>query len=121
MALPTKEPEVPYHSDLGPNGEVPMREKLAYSIGYPVGGLADGVVGSMTTPIFVLMMGISPSIMSLVGVLYKVFDAFTDVAAGWLSDNTRTRWGRRRPFIFCASISRMSASSFAVISGVTTE
>ena len=99
-----KEPEIPYHSDLGPNGEVPMREKLAYSIGYPVGGLADGVVGSMTTPIFVLMMGISPSIMSLVGVLYKVFDAFTDVAAGWLSDNMRTRWGRRRPFIFCAAI-----------------
>ena len=97
MEPPPEEKEIPYHSDLGPNGEVPMREKLAYSIGYPVDGLAGGVVGSMTTPIFVLLMGVSPSIMSLVGVFYKIFDAFTDVTAGWLSDNIRTRWGRRRP------------------------
>ncbi|MEI8310905.1 MAG: hypothetical protein WCH98_09125, partial [Verrucomicrobiota bacterium] len=81
-----KAPEAKYHSDLGPNGEVPMREKLAYSIGSPVDGLAGGVVGNMTNPIFVMMMGVSPSILSLVGVLYRVFDAFTDVAAGWLSD-----------------------------------
>jgi GPH family glycoside/pentoside/hexuronide:cation symporter len=99
-----KEPEPPRHGDLGPNGEVPMREKLAYSVGSPVDGLASGVVGNMTTPIFVLLMGVSPSVLSLVGVLYRVFDAFTDVAAGWLSDNARTRWGRRRPFIFAGAI-----------------
>jgi len=81
-----------------------MREKLAYSVGSPVDGLASGVVGNMTTPIFVLLMGVSPSVLSLVGVLYRVFDAFTDVAAGWLSDNARTRWGRRRPFIFAGAI-----------------
>lgn len=99
-----KEPEPHRHGDLGPNGEVPMREKLAYSVGSPVDGLASGVVGNMTTPIFVLLMGVSPSVLSLVGVLYRVFDAFTDVAAGWLSDNARTRWGRRRPFIFAGAI-----------------
>ncbi|MEI6034229.1 MAG: MFS transporter [Verrucomicrobiae bacterium] len=106
MAHPPKKPapEAPYHSDLGPNGEVPMREKLAYSIGSPVDGMAGGVVGNMTNPIFVMMMGVSPSILSLVGILYRVFDAFTDVAAGWISDNARTRWGRRRPFVFFGAI-----------------
>jgi GPH family glycoside/pentoside/hexuronide:cation symporter len=49
-------------------------------------------------------MGISPSLISLVTVLYRFWDALTDVAAGWVSDNTRTRWGRRRPYVFVGAI-----------------
>ena len=29
----------------------------------------------------------------------RVFDAVSDPLFGWLSDNTRSRWGRRRPFM----------------------
>lgn len=92
------------HGDLGPNGEVPLREKLVYGLGSPLDGFAGGVVGAMTNPIFVMLMGISPSLLSLVGILYRVWDAITDIGAGWLSDNARTRWGRRRPFVFVGAI-----------------
>jgi GPH family glycoside/pentoside/hexuronide:cation symporter len=34
----------------------------------------------------------------------KLADAFVDPAVGFLSDRTRSRWGRRRPFIFIGSI-----------------
>lgn len=85
-------------------GKVPFAEKLAYAAGNPVDQLASGVVGRLTNPIFVVTMGISPSLISLVTVLYRFWDALTDVAAGWLSDNTRSRWGRRRPFIFVSAI-----------------
>jgi len=91
-------------NSLGPDGKVPMREKLAYGLGSPLDGFAGGVVGAMTNPIFVMMMGISPSLLSLVGLLYRVWDAITDIGAGWLSDNARTRWGRRRPFVFVGAI-----------------
>lgn len=105
MAVPSHQvPPLRSSSDLGPNGEVPLREKLAYGLGSPVDGFASGAVGAMTNPIFIMMMGISPSLMSLVGVLYRVWDAFTDVAAGWISDNARTPWGRRRPFVFFGAI-----------------
>lgn len=92
------------HGDLGPDGKVPLREKLAYGLGSPLDGFAGGAVGAMTNPIFVMMFGVSPSLLSLVGILYKVWDAITDVGAGWLSDNARTRWGRRRPFIFVGAV-----------------
>ena len=104
MTPQKKDPPGEYHSDLGPDGKVPMREKLAYGLGSPLDGFSSGAVGVMTNPIFVMMFGISPSLLSLVGLLYKVWDALTDVGAGWLSDNARTRWGRRRPFVFVGAI-----------------
>ena len=35
--------------------------------------------------------------------LARVLDAVTDPAIGWLSDRTRTRWGRRRPWVALAA------------------
>ena len=34
----------------------------------------------------------------------RIVDAFTDTFFGWVSDNTRSRWGRRRPYILIGSI-----------------
>jgi GPH family glycoside/pentoside/hexuronide:cation symporter len=34
----------------------------------------------------------------------KLADAFVDPAVGFLSDRTRSRWGRRRPFMFLGAI-----------------
>ena len=36
-------------------------------------------------------------LIALGNVLYAVWDAFNDPIAGYLSDRTRTRWGRRKP------------------------
>lgn len=33
----------------------------------------------------------------------RLVDAFTDPLIGWWSDRTRSRWGRRIPFIFCST------------------
>ncbi len=34
----------------------------------------------------------------------RIWDAFVDPAVGAISDRTRTRWGRRRPFLFVGAI-----------------
>jgi len=45
------------------------------------------------------VVGISPIWAANVFLLGKVWDAVTDPAMGFISDNTRTRFGRRRPYI----------------------
>lgn len=34
--------------------------------------------------------------------IFAIWDAFNNVIFGYMSDNTRTKWGRRRPWVVCA-------------------
>lgn len=43
-------------------------------------------------------LGISPALVGTILMASKIIDAFTDVFAGWLVDNTHTRWGKGRPY-----------------------
>ena len=45
------------------------------------------------------ILGLSALIAGLVAASCRVFDALLDPFMGTISDNTRTRWGRRRPYI----------------------
>ena len=45
---------------------------------------------------------ISPVVMGLIFGLSRIWDACTDPVAGYFSDRTQTRWGRRRPWILCS-------------------
>ena len=51
-----------------------------------------------------LGLGMDPVLVGLLGAIPRVFDAVSDPMLGYISDNTRTRWGRRRPFIFAGAL-----------------
>ncbi|MHC5121828.1 MAG: MFS transporter, partial [Planctomycetota bacterium] len=40
----------------------------------------------------------------IIGAIPRIFDAVSDPMLGYISDNTRTRWGRRRPFILVGAL-----------------
>jgi GPH family glycoside/pentoside/hexuronide:cation symporter len=46
---------------------------------------------------------IAPAAMGLIFMVGRFWDAASDPIAGYLSDRTRTRWGRRRPWLFAAA------------------
>jgi probable glucitol transport protein GutA len=43
-------------------------------------------------------LGLNVGVVGTLLLLSKVVDAFTDIAAGWLVDNTHTKWGKGRPY-----------------------
>jgi len=44
-------------------------------------------------------LGLVVAMAAIINVIYAIWDAVNDPIVGFLSDNTRTRWGRRRPWL----------------------
>ena len=80
-----------------------MSEKIAWGAGGMTENLVNAIY-SLAFPIFSIGLGVSPALMGIAQAVPRLVDAFTDPIMGNISDNTHTRWGRRRPFIFAGSL-----------------
>lgn len=49
-------------------------------------------------------LGVTAGMLSWVFLIGRFWDAVTDPAMGYISDRTRTRWGRRRPYLIIAAL-----------------
>ncbi len=83
---------------------VPLKEKVAYGAGQVAGAFQGSLTEQLMQPIFVLSLGMPPAWIGILSAIYRIWDGITDVLMGWISDNTRTRWGRRRPYIFLGAL-----------------
>lgn len=50
------------------------------------------------------VLGMAPAVMGGILLLSRVSDAVTDPLAGYWSDRTRSRWGRRRPWMLVGAV-----------------
>ena len=91
------------HHVTAPEDRIPVGEKIAYGMGAFVNNLLASAIGGMTI-VLNLGLGMNPALVGLLGALPRLTDAITDPLMGYISDNTRSRWGRRRPYIFCGAI-----------------
>ncbi len=81
-----------------------VSQKLSWGFGGFAENLSINVVPSLAYNIFQIGMGISPLVIGIALGASRIIEGVTDPIIGNLSDNTRTRWGRRRPWIFLGSI-----------------
>lgn len=79
-------------------------QKFAWAFGGVAENLAMNVIPTLVYNIFQIGMGISPFIIGLAMSASKFIEGISDTFFGNLSDNTRTRFGRRRPWIFIGAI-----------------
>lgn len=83
---------------------VPTKEKLAYGCGAFMDG---GGVALMSCVMLKYMeggLGLLPAVASTIMMVAKIWDAITDPIMGFISDNTRGKWGRRKPYMFFGGI-----------------
>jgi GPH family glycoside/pentoside/hexuronide:cation symporter len=98
--VPPASPDAGKPNKVAERDRVSIKEKIAYGCGGVGNGIAESADTRVMAPVFVVGQGVSPVTMSLIGLFTRAWDAITDALMGWVSDNTRTRWGRRRPYIF---------------------
>jgi GPH family glycoside/pentoside/hexuronide:cation symporter len=78
-------------------------QKSAYAIGMLVNNLQAAALPAMVV-ILNLGLGMDPVLVGMIGFAPRIFDAVSDPMMGYISDNTRSRWGRRRPYILVGAV-----------------
>ena len=76
-------------------------------IAWGLGGLTNDMVNALmllAMPIFSVALGVKATWIGIALALPRVWDAIADPLMGHISDNTRSRWGRRRPYILLGGI-----------------
>lgn len=101
-------------------------EKLTFwqKLGYGVGDFYGGGAGTLISFFYLVFLTdvirISPGLAGTVILISKIYDSITDPFEGVLSDRTRTKLGRRRPYLL-AGIPLVFLSFFAMFYPVTYE
>ncbi|MEN6300202.1 MAG: MFS transporter [Anaerolineaceae bacterium] len=78
--------------------------KLAYGIGDTGFSLTTTIVAAYFAIFLTDVVGVSPGIAAIAIFIGRTWDYFNDPFIGHISDRTRTRWGRRRPFLLWGAL-----------------
>lgn len=93
----------PEHYETAPEDRISIAQRLIYGLGAFINNLLAAAIGGMSI-VLNLGLGMNPALVGLLGALPRLTDALTDPLMGYLSDHTKSRWGRRRPYIFVGAI-----------------
>jgi GPH family glycoside/pentoside/hexuronide:cation symporter len=81
-----------------------LREKWTYGSGDLSFSLITTIVGAYFAIFLTDVVGVPASIAALAIFVGSTWDYVNDPLVGYISDRTRTRWGRRRPFLLFAAV-----------------
>ncbi len=77
--------------------KLPLSVKLGFGIGDLGGNLFFTAMGFYSLIYLTDTVGVSAALAGIAILIGKFWDAVTDPMMGYISDRTRSRWGRRRP------------------------
>lgn len=92
-----------------------MKLGFKTKLSYGIGGLADNAMFALSGTYLLFFLttvaGIKPATAGTIVAMGSVWEAFCGPISGYLSDNTQTRFGKRKPFILIAAFPVAIATS----------
>jgi glycoside/pentoside/hexuronide:cation symporter, GPH family len=83
--------------------KVPMGQKIAFGLGMLANQMFPAALGIFMV-VLVENLGMPSWMWGILFFLPRIFDAFFDPIMGFISDNTKSVWGRRRQYVFGGAI-----------------
>ena len=83
---------------------IPVSQKMAFGFGMATPIAFVNAVGQLTNLIYNIGLHVDPFLLGIAQMIPRFWDAISDPIAGYVSDNTRSRWGRRRPYIIVGGV-----------------
>ena len=83
--------------------QVPMSQKIAFGIGMLANQMFPAALGVFII-VLVQDLGFAALLWGIIQFAPRIFDAVTDPIMGFISDNTKSKWGRRRQYVFIGGI-----------------
>lgn len=84
--------------------KLPFGEKVAFGLGDVANRYGENGINDVATPVYNTIFKLPPDTIGWVLGLMRLWDAITDPIMGYVSDNRKGKWGRRKPFIFIGAI-----------------
>jgi GPH family glycoside/pentoside/hexuronide:cation symporter len=84
---------------------IPLLQKIMFGAGVNMDHVATGLMKNVLwMPFFNIGLGLSPALLGMVLMILQAWNAIMDPLMGNISDNFRSRWGRRRPFLVAGAL-----------------
>lgn len=90
-------------SNLSSSIKVPMTQKIAFGVGMLANQMFPAAI-SIFIVVLVQDLGFPGWMWGVVSLAPRIFDSLTDPIMGFISDNTKSKWGRRRQYVFLGAI-----------------
>lgn len=91
---------VPAKQQIPENERVPLKEKIFYGMGALMDGGGVALMSCVMLNYMTDHLKIYAASASTVMMISKIWDAITDPVMGHITDNTRSKYGRRKPYMF---------------------
>ena len=90
-----------------------MAKKIGYGLGEAGSTLSFTMISSYLTVFYSDVVGLAPAVISIIMLIARIWQAICDPVFGGIAENTRSKFGRYRPYI-------LYGTAYSVANGAVT-